>query len=333
MPTSQPYGTIYNPQPPFTQLAQQSDWPPAGAATGGPPPVDYGQQSWPNDAAQMSPFSGEPTYSQGGQGGVLSALLGLHERVFLPNYYDPFASQQFAYGSLRTTPYRLGWYSYRDAVYIGSAPTSDGASGDFQSTELNGFLRYSTLINQQLLFQGTGIWNGRYWSGPDSPAMPPHVNQFGADLQLSSVNAGPWNWMLGVTPQINSDFERQLTSDAYMVDARVVVYNKLSPQLTLAVGAAYWDRADDIFIPYGGLIWTPDDRWEVRAMFPKSRVSYYLGNTGATDVWMYGAAEYSVDAYQIDFDDATRLKDRAQFEDWLHLTVLRPSVCAIVSRV
>ena len=62
-------------------------------------------------------------------------------------------------------------------------------------------------------------------------------------------------------------------------------------------------------------------------MFPKSRVSYYLGNTGATDVWMYGAAEYSVDAYQIDFDDATRLKDRAQFEDWRFMLGIHAQQC------
>ncbi len=318
--TTPQYVPIYTQQQPAASLrvAQQADWPPPGmAAPGGPPPaVDYGQQPWQADPLQNDPFGGGPGCASCQQNTLLGALLGTNERVFLPNYYDPFASQQFAYGSLRTTPYRLGWSSYRDATYIASAATSDGASGDFQSTEFNGWLRYSTLLNQQLLFAGTGIWNSRYWSGPDSIAMPPHVNQFALDLQLASVNPGPWNWMFGVTPQINSDFERQLTSDAYMVDARVVVFNKLSPHWTLAIGAAYWDRADDLFIPYGGVIWTPDDRWEVRAMFPKTRISYLLGNVGQTDVWLYGSGEYTVDAYQIDFDDATRLKDRAQFQDY-----------------
>ncbi|MES2791928.1 MAG: hypothetical protein V4719_20105, partial [Planctomycetota bacterium] len=246
---------------------------------------------------------------------LLQAFLGQNEPLFLPNYYDPFSSQQFAYGCVTTTPYRLGWNAYRHAVYIPSVSTS-GVSGKFQSTELNGSMRYATLLNEGLLFAGTGSWNTRYWSGPTGIAMPPYVSQFIADFQLSSLDPGPWNWMIGVTPQLSSDFQRQLTSDAYMVDARAVLFNKISPQLTLAIGAAYWDRANNYFIPYGGLIWTPDDRWEVRAMFPKSRVSYYIGNTAETDIWLYGAGEYNVEAYQIDFDDATRLKDRGEFRDY-----------------
>ena len=310
-----PFGS---PQPPpaGVRVALQPDWQPSALApVGPPPPLDYGLQTWPESASPIGPPPNAGFFQDVADNGLVRALLGIHDREFLPNYYDPFASQQFAYGCVRTTPYRLGWNTQQEAVYIGSAPTS-GVSGDFQSTEFNSSLRYALLLDEQLLFAATGSWNSRYWSGPTGIAMPPYVDQLVADVQLSSVDPGPWNWMVGVTPQINSDFQRQLTSNAYMVDARVVLFNKLSPQLTVAIGAAYWDRANNLFIPYGGLIWTPDDRWEVRAMFPKSRVSFYLGNMEETDVWVYGAGEYTVDAYQIDFDDATRLKDRAEFRDY-----------------
>ena len=316
-------------QPPAAgfRLAQQQPWPSPLVNPAAPPPAaNYGQQSWPADPSQFGPQMNGEFFQDMPDNGFLKTLLGLRQQTFLPNHYDPFASQQFAYGFIRTTPYRLGWHSYEDVTYIASAP-ADGVSGSFQSTELNGSLRYSTLLNEQTLFAATGSWNSRYWSGPTGIAMPPHVNQFVGDLQWSSVNAGPWNWTVGVTPQINSDFDRQLTSDAYMVDARAVLFNKISPQLTVAIGAAYWDRADNIFIPYGGVIWTPDDHWEIRAMFPKSRVSYYLGNVDATDVWLYGAAEYTVDAYQIDFDDATRLKDRAEFRDYRFLLGVHAQRC------
>jgi len=309
---------IYRPQPPQAAigLAQQPGWPQPIYDPQLPPPApDYGQSPWPADPLQTGPPQEGGILGLQPQSEFMRAMLGQQERCFLPTYYDPFASQQFAYGCMAHTPYRLGWSAYRDVGYIASAPTS-GVSGDFQSTEVNTSMRYSTRLNEQLLFAGTGSWNSRYWSGPTGIAMPPYVSLFVADLQLSSTSPGPWNWMVGVTPQINSDFDRQLTSDAYMVDARVVVFNKISPQLTLAIGAAYWDRADNIVIPYGGVVWTPDDRWEVRAMFPKSRVSYFIGSAEQTDFWMYGSAEYTVEAYQINFDDATRLKDRAEFRDY-----------------
>lgn len=313
-----PTASVYSQRPPSAVLvAQQPNMPAPLYAPAGPPAGPYsGQPQMADDPYLVGLPEEEGIFGIQPESEFVKALIGQQSRCFLPTYYDPFASQQFAYGRMSHTPYRLGWYSYQEAVYIASAPTHDGASGDFQATELNGSMRYATRLNEGLLFAGTGSWNSRYWSGPTSIAMPPYVDQFMADLQLSSTSPGPWNWMIGVTPQINSDFKRQLTSNAYMVDARAVLFNKISPEWTLAIGAAYWDRANNIVIPYGGVIWTPDDRWEVRAMFPKSRVSYFLGSVEEADVWLYGVGEYTVDAYQIDFEDATRLKDRAEFRDY-----------------
>lgn len=243
------------------------------------------------------------------------ALLGLHEPLFMGGYYDPLSTQQFAYGCLGTTPYRLGWYSYQDVVYVPSSDTH-GVSGEFEMVEWNSWIRYSTMLDERHLLTWTGIWNSRFWSGPTGLALPPDAGMLGSDFQFASASAEQWNWQAGVTPQINSDFERQLTSHAYMVDARVVVLNKVSPHLTVAIGAAFWDRARDHYIPYGGVVWTPDDRWELRATFPKSRISYFVGNHFESDIWVYGTGEYTIDAYQIDLEDDTRIKDRAEFRDY-----------------
>jgi hypothetical protein len=69
----------------------------------------------------------------------------------------------------------------------------------------------------------------------------------------------------------------------------------------VAFGAAFWDRATDHLIPYGGVIWAPDDRWEFRFMFPKSRASFYLGTFHGADTWIYAAGEYSLEGYQVNF--------------------------------
>ncbi|MDB5390544.1 MAG: hypothetical protein JWM11_6190 [Planctomycetaceae bacterium] len=242
-------------------------------------------------------------------------ILGLnHEPVYLPGYYDPF-STQFAYGSTTVTPYQLGWYNKQEIAYVPTVPTS-GAGDRFQFTELNGWMRYAARIDDQHLFTWTLVTNTRLLSGPPGVALGPDVNLVQSDFQLASNDPGPWNWQIGVTPQVDSDFHRQLTSNAYMVDARAVVFNKLSPQLTLAFGAAYWDRNHGNFIPYGGIIWTPDDRWEFRIMSPKSRISYFAGRVGAYDVWLYGSAEYTLDAYQVAIRDETRIKERLELKDY-----------------
>ena len=88
-----------------------------------------------------------------------------------------------------------------------------------------------------------------------------------------------------------------------------------SPELLLAFGAEYWNRAIDHLIPYGGAVWTPNDRWEFRFMFPRSRASYYAGRLRGADTWLYLSGEYNVDAYQVDIQ-GPRLSERAETSDY-----------------
>ena len=105
---------------------------------------------------------------------------------------------------------------------------------------------------------------------------------------------------------------------------RGVVFLRASPQLMIALGAAYWKRVDDIVLPYAGVVWTPNDYWEFRLMFPKSRISYFLGNWWGAATWVYGGVEYNVEAYQIDLtspggqaDDAGGDQGAVNVEDGL----------------
>lgn len=84
--------------------------------------------------------------------------------------------------------------------------------------------------------------------------------------------------------------------------------------MTLAFGFEYWNRVRNYVIPYGGIIWTPDNRWEFRLLFPNSRVSYYLGNFHTMDVWAYASAEYLIEAYQI--DTTLGVRERGQWKDY-----------------
>ena len=85
----------------------------------------------------------------------------------------------------------------------------------------------------------------------------------------------------------------------------------------------YWDRVDDIVIPYGGLIYR-DDYWEWQLMFPETRVSLFLGNEGNCSKWLYARGEYHVESWGVSrqFGAATA-DDEVQLEDYRILIGLK----------
>ena len=228
------------------------------------------------------------------------------------NYYDPF-STQFTYGTDGAQQYQYGWLSYNDAVFIPESPAR-GVPGQMQILEWNSWVRFSTRVGDRLIFSWTPEFNGEFWRPPAGLGLPLYVNEFKSDFKLASVNPGRWNWQVGFTPQLNADLKRSLDANAYLFDGRAVALFRASPNWTLACGVEYWNRVHNYVIPYGGVIWTPNNRWEFRLLFPNSRVSYYLGNHHSFDLWAYASAEYLIEAYQI--DTTMGIKERGQWKDY-----------------
>ena len=227
-------------------------------------------------------------------------------------FYDPF-SYQFAYGKDGAQAYRLGWFSYNDFVLMSRSPTTIG--GNFQDLEWNAWVRYAKQLQRPLVFTWTGWMNGKFWTGPTGINLPPGAAQFISDFQLQSNYDNPWNWQLGFAPQLDGTFNDHINSNALMADARAVLFLRSSPEWLFAFGTAIWNRASDHLIPYAGALWTPDDRWEFRFMFPRSRASYYLGRIRGADTWFYASGEYYLDAYQVDIE-GPRVSTRGEVSDY-----------------
>ncbi len=227
-------------------------------------------------------------------------------------YYDLFGNQ-FCYGKAGFQPYRLGWTSYDEVSYEAKAHASD-VGGNFQDIAWNSSMRYSRLLLPNLAFAWTPAWNSQWWTGPTDVALPSDVDQISSDFKLFTFGSEGWDFELGFTPQIASDFRRSLISYAYRFDGRFVATYRTSAQLRWAVGAAFWDGVRFPLMPLGGLVWTPDDRWELRLMFPKSRISRYFGKVMGRDFWIYGSSEYLTASYQVDIAD-TRVKDQAEVDE------------------
>ena len=232
-----------------------------------------------------------------------------------------------AFGAVGPQPYRFGWTSRFDVGYLSDESVHGGAaSGKFGVMEANAAWRYTTgspAGMSNLIFSWTPEVNYRSWSGPSNPGLPANAYRFASDFELATPGNNPISLQLGFTPAFVTDFSANPTSDAVNYDARGVLFLRTSPEFMFALGAAYWKRVDDIIIPYAGVVWTPNDYWELRLMFPKSRISYFLGNWWGASTWAYGGVEYNVEAYQINLQSPGGPEEKIQIRDYRALFGLR----------
>ncbi len=212
---------------------------------------------------------------------------------------------------------------------------TEGRLGQYGATELDIELEFSGLFMPGWLFSFTQIADTRWWDGPSDrgvdevpgppviPAipgngLPPRVHKIGWDLELATMNQGGYSAQLAFTPSLATDFDSGVDSDSWQFDGRGVIYYQY-PGMTIALGAGYWDRVKDRVIPYAGVIFKPDTMWEWQLMFPQSRISVFLGNSGGTSSWMYTKAEYHVEAYDVTLQRthlASPVRDQVEFEDY-----------------
>lgn len=326
---SLPSAPVANSESPFEQaLTDQSAWvirgqspaqyassaplvaPPNGTTTyyqGGMPAPGYGAPANPYGA---SPY-GSPAYPQ-------------------PVMQDPWATGgampyaqpapgMMTYGMNGPQPRRTGWQGRYDFTYIPEQGTSNPNVGGFEVFGID----IEHVFTEPLAYGWTKTiapqFNYRSWQGPGaatpSTDLPGGAYRFGLDMRLQTPTVGGWSIEGGFTPAVASDFRSTLTSDAWQFDGHLVAFWQWSPQLMWAIGAMYWDRVDNIILPYAGLVYTPNDIWEFRLIFPKPRISVFLGTPWGIPTWMYVGGEYHVESYQVKpklMADETEV----QFKDW-----------------
>ena len=252
-------------------------------------------------------------------GGWLSCLSGWFPgggscpRV-VPEYYDPYGSQA-SYGIDGFQPWRLGWSVSHDLALFPYSDAAGGTLGSMKIVEWNSNVRWSELIAPGLLFNVTGYFNAQYWDGPGGIDLPGQVDQISADMELGFFNNGPWSGQVAFHPQLVTDFDSSLSSNSFNFDGRVVLSYLASPRWTFVGGVAFWDRVNLLVVPHVGAIWTPAPRWELRLLYPKSRISYYMGRRWNRDFWAYGAFEYAAQAWQTDIGNPVVVDDRMQLTD------------------
>jgi len=230
-----------------------------------------------------------------------------------PGYYP---QEQVMLGA---QPFDFGWKQRYDFAWLPEESVNPG-TGKLETFEFDAEWSYTTPFADYWILTSTPQFGLRDYQGPlttpdPTRALPDRNYRFGWDLQLETPANGPWSWEFGFTPAIGTDLQDNLTSDAYFWDGRGRAFYRVSPMFSWVLGVGFWDRVNDQWIPYAGFLWNPDPRWEFRIMSPESRISYFMGHFLGYKTWLYGRAEYNVEAYEVNLETAG-VRDVMEVEDW-----------------
>lgn len=226
-------------------------------------------------------------------------------------------------------PYRFGWTSKFDVGFLLDSKAKKVGAGDLSVFEFNSEIRYTAPTPMQWIFSVAPQFNLRLWDGPNVPGIPGDVYRIGTDLQLTSPTWGPYTMELGFNPSLNTSFESPISSEAWNFDGRAAVFVRANPQWLIVLGAMYWDRVDEIILPYAGLVYTPNQYVEIRALFPRADASLFIGTPWGVPQWLYVAGEYHVEAYEIQRSAA--VDDQIQIQDWRAVLGIRSEHAGMTS--
>lgn len=241
--------------------------------------------------------------------------------------YDPYGGQG-TYGVYGPQPYRMGWSSALEGGYLFPEDVK-GTSGDsFKVVESHGELRYITMGPAGWIWGWTPAVDVRNWDGPALVGLPGVAYGLSSDIKLASPLTNGFGIEAGFTPRLATDFQKSLNSDSWYFDGRLVMTYQLCPEWMLVGGVQYWDRVQDLWIPTGGIVWRPGDRWEFRMTYPKGQVSVFMGNWIGADTWFYASGEYHVEAYNVEINKSGSL-EQVQLSDYRLMLGLRQEMGSI----
>ena len=288
--------------------------PPAGAASlTGIVPSPAADVVEPIVRAQSPAFAPPPP-------GWRTAPAPLPSLAPLPFAAPPPPGGAIEYGVTNARPFDFAPELRFDAGYLFPASTSRG--GSLSVTELDFVLEADAPAPGGGVFTVAPEYRLRTVDNPgidpgDVP-LPGNLHRLGAEFALTTPRLGPWSATAGFTPSLNTDFEGDPTDLAVQYDGRAALFYQANPRLTLVGGVKYLDRVDDLLLPWAGAVWRPDDRWEVRAVFPDPQVSYFYGPVWGKPMWVYSGFRFKREAWQITSPQADDLtsSNAVQFTDW-----------------
>ena len=124
--------------------------------------------------------------------------------------------------------------------------------------------------------------------------------------------------ILGATPGYHSAFKHG--GDGFRIPLLAGGMWNYNPRTKLILGCMYLDRIDYNWLPFGGIIWTPDElEIQFELLFPNPKIAKrvrWWGSAVGNDVsdWLYVAGEFAGDCWSLK-DDAGHTGSLA-YRDW-----------------
>jgi hypothetical protein len=143
-----------------------------------------------------------------------------------------------------------------------------------------------------------------FLSGPGgaSPEIAEQLYKVAFDFQVDVPINEIVGVSLGITPGLWSDFI-VIDGDDFRLPARVLATFRVSETLFAAAGVIYTDNIRRNILPGIGVIWDPNDRWHLEALYPRSRLVYRFNEDySAYLVFERGGTTYNIRALAEDED-------------------------------
>ncbi len=325
-----PAGTGTISVPPLTNT------PPAGYGAGGadfystvpnaasvPPslPVDPSMAPYGASPYGASPYGASP-YGASPYGAAPGATLGTPPGAYPPGAYPPpqpnsLYPNGFGGNPIQAAPWgpplrllygprlRYSWVAPEaepDALGINDFDTSVAmAWPNFLGTGQAIFLIPSFSLH---------LWDG---PKPDNPAdLPSKAYSAFLDLGWQSDVQKQAGLELGARIGVFTDFDTFNTYSARYL-GQAMGRLRISPTLTMRLGAAYIDRNHIKLLPVGGFLWEPNPMTRFDIFFPEPKLAQYLTTVGNQSVWWYLGGEYGGGSWTI--ERAAGFSDRIDIND------------------
>jgi hypothetical protein len=164
-----------------------------------------------------------------------------------------------------------------------------------------------------------------FLDGPVQTDMPSKVFDFTWGLHWSGEIMEDWSASLTGRVGVFSDFEDS-ARDGWRFPAEAVVFHDWTESVRGVLGVKYLDRENLRALPVLGMIFRPDDRVRLEAIFPEPRVAWRVHVDEGTENWLsfsgeIGGGEWAIERSNTDLADIATYNDYSAVLGFHHYTV------------
>ena len=153
--------------------------------------------------------------------------------------------------------------------------------------------------------------------GPDTPDVPPNVQDVAVDLENIRPFGDRWIAIFDVTLGEFADNHSFGTGDAFRVTGNGTAIYVFSPALKGVLGVAYINRVEEKFLPIVGVDWKPNDDSDYQLVFPSARLAWRLSTSpipGQDEHWIYLAGDFGGGVWAVERTSGET--DKLDITDW-----------------